>query len=141
MSTKQLLVIDTRDDRRELHYLLSKLSPNDRIAFLTWACQQAPQGTGRLPVPCVQMMATTIEQAYRCDRADTRLTNEVYCDLLSLLNNFDVDAVKVTLELEQWLKRPDHRRSATRALSASPPASRRAAFSRSSCTGSSTRPC
>lgn len=33
--------IDNLDDRREIFYLLSRLTPLQRIAFLYWCCDQA----------------------------------------------------------------------------------------------------
>lgn len=133
MSTAQLIVIDDRDSCQELHTLLSKLPPRDRIHFLTRACRMVPQGRGRLPVPCVTHMQTTLEEAYRSDQADFRLTREVFCDILSLVRDFDLDPVAATLELTEWVKRPSYRQHqiARHCVPSAPlPASRPAGSSR-----------
>lgn len=109
-----LLVIDTADDRREVHYLLTKLPPADRVAFVSWACRQAPQGPGRLPAPVQWGMGEKVERARRCDREDLKLSNECYCSLVSLINDFGVDPVKVVNVLEQVVKRPEYRRAVLR---------------------------
>ena len=138
----QILVLDTVDDRRELWYLIDQLAPRQRVSFLKWACRQAPQGQGRLPVPCVEVMQTRIEDAYRCDRASDRLTNEIYADILQLFNAFGVDALLVATEAQRWVTRPEYRREAIAGLATALPAvhgqsaaSRHAAPSRKSCTG------
>lgn len=93
---------DTLDSRRELHTLLGKLPPRERIAFLEWACKQVPQNEkGYLPVPRVGEMQTTCDMAYRCDRADLRLTNEVYFDLLQLAATYHLDLLKAAVILEK----------------------------------------
>ncbi len=102
--TPQILVLDTRDDRQEVQRLLSALAPKDRVKFLIWACQRVPQGRGRLPVPQVSGMRETCDLAYRCDRADERLTRMVYMDCLALFANFELDAAKTAIALERWVR-------------------------------------
>ena len=99
----QLLTLDTKDDRRELHGLLGKLPPRERLRFLEWCCGSAPKGS-KLPVPAVWKMRATAEEAMRCDRADLRLTNEIFCDLLSLFGQWQLDAVKTAVELERLVR-------------------------------------
>lgn len=135
----ELLSLDTADDRREIWSALHRLPPADRVNFLRFACTMVPPGAVRLPEPVVGHMKTTLGLAYRCDRADARLTNEVYCDLLSLLNDFHVSAAALTTELVMWVRSPDHRRAAVRSLAASSRGSRPApapgSTSGTSCTG------
>lgn len=106
----QLLIIDTLDDRRELHGLLHRLPPRDRIRFLQTCCARVPRGSDRLPVPAVWSMRATVDQAYRDDRADLRLTNEIYADVLQLFNQYRLDAVATALLLTEWVRRPEARR-------------------------------
>lgn len=101
----QLRVLDNTDDRRELHGLLAKLPPRERVAFLERCCKNVPQGRGKLPVPAVWKMRATVEMAMRCDRADLALTNEIYCDLQSLFAEFGLDAVKTAVELERLVRK------------------------------------
>jgi hypothetical protein len=102
----QLLTIDAKEDRREIWYLLHRLPPPKRVAFLQWACRQVPQnGKGHLPVPSVWKMRATVEQAMRCDKADSVLTNEIYCDLLSLGANFNLDLLVAAKALESLVRR------------------------------------
>lgn len=105
--------IDTLDDRRELHHLLGKLSPRDRVLFLAECCRRVPQAKGRLPVPVVTHLQTTLDQAYRCDRADQRVTNEVMGDLLMLMNQWGLDAIATAILLTEWVRKPDLRRAAS----------------------------
>ena len=113
----QLLVLDDLDSRRELHTLLAKLPPQDRIRFLRWCCSRCPTGQGRAPVPMVGMMKTTVSQAEHDDEGDRRFTYEVYGDLLQLFANFKLDAVQTARELEQWVRYPEYRRAVSRSLS------------------------
>ncbi len=107
--TPNLLVLDTKDDRREIHGLLHHLPPRDRIGFLVACCHRCPPQRV-MPHPVVTGMLATLAQAYRCDRADGALTNEVYADLLNLMNVYRLDAAATTLLLVEWVKRPDVRR-------------------------------
>jgi hypothetical protein len=100
----QLLVLDSRDDRRELHGLLHRLPPKRRLEFLEWCCKQVPPAA-KLPVPAVWKMRATVEQAYRCEKANEVLSNEIYCDLLQLFNVYHLDAMKTALELTALVRR------------------------------------
>jgi hypothetical protein len=102
----EYLTLDDVDSRRQLHGLIHRLPPRERVAFLKWACTQVPKdGKGHLPEPAVWKMRATLEQSHRCDRADLALTNEVYGDLLTLAVNFQLDLVKCALALEQLVRR------------------------------------
>lgn len=106
-----VLQLDTADDRREVWRLLHRLPPRDRVRFLAAACALVPQGKGKLPVPVVTGLRDTIDRAYRCDRADERLTNEVYADALALMNQWGLDPAATVLLLTEWVRRPDLRRA------------------------------
>ena len=103
MSHASLLTLDTLDDRREVWHLLHRLSPRRRVSFLAWACERCTGPRGAKPVAS-HRMAGTIEQAYRCDGADLRLTNEVYGDLLALAANYRFDLGAAAVELERRVK-------------------------------------
>lgn len=106
MPDNQLSLIDNLDDRKEIHRLLTKLPPVERVNFLRWACQQVPKNSkGHLPVPHVWKMRVTLEEAYRCDRADLAITNECYADLLVLISQWGLDAMKTVTALEYLVKR------------------------------------
>lgn len=109
-----LLVIDTLDDRREIWSLLHRLSPRDRVRFLARCCETVATVHGNGPKPSLFQMRDTVEQAYRCDRADDRLTNEIYGDLLALGTQWTLDLAAVAVELEQLVKRPGERTSRPR---------------------------
>lgn len=101
----QITLDDTLDSRRELHRLLSKLPPRDRIKFLEFCCASVPQNEkGHLPVPRVGKMRATVEMAYKCDRASDVLTNEIYCDLLVLATQYKLDLLKTAKALEQLVR-------------------------------------
>lgn len=94
-----LLLYDTKDDRTEMGRLLSALAPADRVRFLSWAIAQLPKG--KLPPPVPYGYRELVEQAYRCDRADARLTRTVFCDILSLCAAFQLDPTAMVRELER----------------------------------------
>ncbi len=101
-----LLILDTKEDRREVFHLLHRLPPRTRIAFLQWACKQVPQGPGcHLPVPAIWKMATTLDRAYRNDAEDVRLSSEVWLDLLSLYSTYGLDPLKTAMALESLVRR------------------------------------
>jgi hypothetical protein len=104
MSKSQLSALDNRDDRTALWGLLSRLPPEKRLSFLAWACAQAPPGKGRLPTPVPGTMRVSVDGARRCDKADMKHVNECFMDVLSLLNDFGVDALKLAAELEKRVR-------------------------------------
>lgn len=93
MNHPSLLALDTLDDRREIYHLLRRLSPRRRVAFLADCCKQVraktPNDTG--PTPSLLRMGPTIKEAYRCDRANDRLTNMIYFDVLALSSQWHFD--------------------------------------------------
>jgi hypothetical protein len=106
MSAKPLLLAcETLDDRREIHRMLHRLPPVERVRFLDRVAKRirVPNSEG-LGASWFRMNAT-IKEAYRCDRADLRLTNEVYADCVGLAVQWDVDLLAVAVELEQLVRR------------------------------------
>ena len=108
MSKPSILVLDTLDDRKEIWYLLHRLSPNRRVAFLDWCCSQVSGPNGTRPIPSRLRMAETIRMAYRCDNADLRLTNELYTDVIALGHQWQLDVGRAAVVLEQFVRRPGH---------------------------------
>lgn len=91
---------DNRDDRREIHYLLSKLSPHKRIAWVQKCCRKATL-RGSVLNPAVDIKSIRLaELAMRDDSADQKLTMDLFLDLWHLANhyNFDLEAALVDLE-------------------------------------------
>lgn len=85
------LCLDTRDDRREIHDLLTRLPPRQRIAFMRWACEQAtlPHSTRHPGVS-----RKTVRLAQRAERdgsADRALALDLYFDVWHLAMNYDFD--------------------------------------------------
>lgn len=102
MSAKpSLLVLDTLDDRREIWSLLHRLSPRDRVRFLGWCCSQVAAPGSTRPTPSLLRMGEVIGMADRCDRADDRLTNEVYGDVLVLASQWGLDLGRAAVVLER----------------------------------------
>lgn len=100
-----LLVIDTRDDRREIWHLLHHLPPRRRAQFLKWCCDQvANDAKGHRPM--VRVTREEVQDAVRADDGDHRLTNSVYSLTLILGSQWKLDLVKAAVELESWVKRP-----------------------------------
>lgn len=94
------LTLDTLDDRRELFHLLHRLPPRARYGYLVRCCEAVKDGLGNglFPVPSMRRM---VDEAGRCGRADDRLTNAVYGDILALAANRNLDLAAVALDLEQ----------------------------------------
>jgi hypothetical protein len=95
-----LLQLDDLDSRREVHRLLSLLSPRGRVRFLKWACSQA-KGKN-VPVP--RIARSDVDYAYRCGRADDRLTNTIFADLVALAAQWELDLPAVAVALEAWAR-------------------------------------
>lgn len=89
----QYLQTDNLDDRREIYYLLARLSPRRRIAFLRWACQTAVLPCSTVRPRVLQKTEDLARLAERDDSADERLTLEIFFDVwhLCLSYKFDLD--------------------------------------------------
>lgn len=105
-----VLVMDTRDDRRELHRLICRLSPRGRMRFLEWCCQHAQLPTGpRSPLrprPRREMYERA-ELAYRDSSADERHGFEVWLDVNNLAVGWDLDLKKAGLELVERVRQQE----------------------------------
>lgn len=100
-----LLVIDTKDDRREIWHLLHRLAPRMRAKFLKWCCDRAAADSkGYQPV--VRVTREEIRDAMRTDDGDNRLTNSIYSLVLVLGSQWKLDLVAAAVELESRVKRP-----------------------------------
>jgi hypothetical protein len=87
------LCLDTLDDRRQIHDLLTRLPPQRRIAFIRWACGQAtlPHSTTH---PVVSRKTMRLARRAAVDSsADKALALECYFDLwtLAIQCRFDMD--------------------------------------------------
>ena len=98
------LILDTKDDRKEIHHLLAALPPAARMEFLAWCCRQVvlPQ-TRTHPVPSARM-APRFAEARHSDSADERLTMEIYFDFWRLCNTYGLDPTAAAAELERRAK-------------------------------------
>lgn len=94
------LTLDTLDDRREVWRLLHRLPPADRLAVLEACCRSLARPGRPCPVPVPEMARVMVPEAARCGRADDRLTNAIYLDLLNVAANFGLDLVAVARDLE-----------------------------------------
>jgi hypothetical protein len=107
---QRITLDDDLDSRREVWHLLHRLPPQARVLFLVDAAARCrADAAGRLPAPLVWKMQTTLDQARRCDRADERLTNEIYADLIVMWGNWNLDAMETTLRLVEWVRHPELR--------------------------------
>ena len=115
--SRQLHVIETLDDRREMYVALARLHPVRRVAFLRWCARHArlvgvepaPDGlppAGGFPFIDELDYRRKIKEAMRCDRGDDRLTASVYMDILSLANQYVFDVAAASVELERWARKP-----------------------------------
>ena len=93
MSKPAYLCLDTRDDRREIHDLLTRLPPRERIRFMRWACSQATLPASRTHPGVSRKTVRLAVRAVRDSSADRALALECYFDLwhLSISYDFDLD--------------------------------------------------
>ncbi len=104
MPKPAFLVLDTLDDRREVHALLGKLSPTARREFIGWCCAQVTLGKTKIrPRPSVRSDPLTLA-ARRDDAADARHIMDSYFDFWKLCNTYGLDAVAAAEELERRVK-------------------------------------
>lgn len=103
MSKPALLLMDTKDDRREIWSLLHRLDPRRRVRYLARCCRRvrAAHPAGHGPRVTFERMEARMVASYRCGKADETLTNEVYGDVLVLSSQWGLDLGLVALELEQ----------------------------------------
>jgi hypothetical protein len=83
------LQFDNLDDKREIFYLLSKLSPLQRIEFMNWFYSKAHLGPWPALKPIVD--PKTVELAHKAmndSGADERLLLETYLDLWAASNSY-----------------------------------------------------
>lgn len=104
MPKPAFLVMDTLDDRREVHHLLDLLSPTERLAFLDWCCNQVKGKNKINPVPSLRRMGPRVQEAMRHEDYAERLTVEIFFDFWNLANTYGLDVVKATAELERRVK-------------------------------------
>lgn len=99
------LALDNTDDRNELHRLLERLPPRQRVQFLAWACRQATL-TGSDTRPGVQArMWRWAEEAKWDDTVDRKLSLEVYFDLWSLAMSYEFDLGLAVAKLAEVVRK------------------------------------
>jgi len=92
MPLESLKPIDNIDDRREALYLLQRLPPEERVAWLYWCCDQTT--TNRLVVTQGNGSYVTIDN-------ETGDPMESYLDFCSLVARHGLDAQAALAELER----------------------------------------
>lgn len=100
----QFLILDTKDDRREIYHLLGKLPPVDRVRYLEWCCRQVRKPGQRLQPTPSRRMTDRVQQAQRFGVGDDRLTTEIYFDWWRLANTYGLDVTAAAIELERLVK-------------------------------------
>lgn len=91
MPRSKSLILDTRDDRREIHQLLESITPADRLAWLQWCCNQVkgPHGD-KIKV----RRTTTGENAM-----------ELFLDFWQLVVQYEFDPTPAAERLEEIARR------------------------------------
>lgn len=100
----QLLQYDNLDSRREISYILSRLSPARRLRFLAWACTQARLGPSQIQPKISDKTWALAEQARWDSSASERLTLETYLDLWMLSINYRVNLDNLIRKLEAFAR-------------------------------------
>lgn len=99
-----VLSVDTRDDRREVHELLRKLPPARRVAFLDWCCGQSKMNKFKEPIVVARKTRRLAELARWDSSADNALTVDVYLSLWSLAMQFALDLDKALAKLVEMVR-------------------------------------
>jgi len=92
---------DTRDDHKEILYLIGKLSPKERMAWMVWCCQRSyldpnyPEVKPR-PRPSTWELA---RQAMSDDAAAWKLQHDLYQDFWKLNLQWHLDPDEALEEL------------------------------------------
>lgn len=102
---KQLIAVDNLDDRREIHRLLRRLPPRDKIMFLHWACKQATLGKGGNHPAVSHETIEHAREAVKSDAWDERLTFECEMDLWYLSEQYDFSLDTALGKLVEMAKR------------------------------------
>jgi len=97
------LILDTLDDRREIHTLLRKLHPEVAVEWLAAQCRKVKPINGCRPNPA-RKMQPRIQAALRDDDAASRLSLELYYDVWALGLQYDLDLTQAALSLERLVK-------------------------------------
>lgn len=91
MTTPAYLCLDTLDDRRQIHDLLTRLAPRARIRFMRWCCARATlPNSARRP----GVSRKTVRLAQRAEKdssADRALALDCYFDVWMLASQYDFD--------------------------------------------------
>lgn len=89
-----LSVIDNRDDRREIFYLLSQLSPGERLQFLSFVIRILNQAILHTHEPPYTLITV---------RSDTGTVNETYYDLMLAISQYHIPIPPIVERLEQFV--------------------------------------
>ena len=92
MPLESLKPIDNIDDRREALYLLQKLTPTERVAFLYWCCDNSATNQG---------VIRSGGGAYVTITNETGDPMESYLDFCSLVARHGLDGPAALAELER----------------------------------------
>lgn len=85
------LCLDTLDDRRQIHDLLGRLPPRQRIRFMRWCCAQATLPHSSAHPGVSRKTVRLAQQAERDSSADERLALDCYFDVWRLASHYDFD--------------------------------------------------
>lgn len=85
------LYLDTLDDRRELHRLLTRLSPARRLRFLEWCCAKAIVPHSEIHPGPSRTVRELAELARRDSSADERHALDVFLDIWVLSIQYELD--------------------------------------------------
>ena len=91
----KLLILDTRDDRKEILQSLQRLSPADRLRWLSWCCSKAHlNGSQNRP------MVTPLS------RGDAM---EVFLDFFGIVADYEIEVEAAARDLERRARKRGRR--------------------------------
>ena len=94
MSTHPLLYHDTRDDRTEIHRLIDRLTPRQRVAFLEACCRAAVLPRSQIRPTVLPSTYELCRQAEHDDSASGPLTMDVFLSMWVLTTEYQFDLRK-----------------------------------------------
>jgi hypothetical protein len=98
--------LDSKDTRGEIHRLLERLSPRQRVAFVQACCEAAPMTPRCATVPGVSRATRELAESARVDSsADRRLALTLYFDLWLLATQYHFSLELALEKLERMVKK------------------------------------
>lgn len=101
----EYLIHDNLMDRREIFYLLEKLSPYNRLKFLDRCCHKARIPNSPIRPGISRAMQSRLPLAMKDDSASEKLSIEVFMDIWSLAIQYELNMDEALRDLEDLVRK------------------------------------